>query len=458
MPQTTLLGHLARFVAGLRIDALPAEVLQQARLCVIDTVGCIVSGAQRPEAQALLRAELAANGLEQASALTCGRKLGVEAAARFNGYAGDLLELNDLIGGHASIANVTAALALGEQLGSPGSRILLASVAGIETTARVYMAYYPTMKDLTDVGIAPPGVPSTIGVAAVASVLLGLDEGATLAALSNAAALAGWCPAECFFGEGGTVKAMMHGAWPASVGLLAARYAQHGIQGPGRVLESNVGYYRTVGRSHRPETVVDPGVWFLAHPRRKLHACCGYIHAGVDVMGQLARQHPVQLEVAREIRIEMPAYTVPVIAKDAPPKTPNEARFHQQYCLALAGLGIDTIRPAHSDDFDQFVDRPQVRGLISRMRVVANDTLGHYQECRITLVGADGELLSAAETKAPRGAPENPLTQGQIIGKFQGLVAPHCTVEAAAEFVERVLALEQESSFAPLAQIFEGGA
>ena len=135
-------------------------------------------------------------------------------AARCNGYFGDIFELNDLTGGHASIGNVAAALALAEESGAAGPDLLVALIAGIEVTTRIYNTLYPTLKAYDECGMVPVGLPSSVGAAAVAARLLGLDAEQTRAALAIAAGLAGWCPAEVIFGGQSTLKPMLFGDGP----------------------------------------------------------------------------------------------------------------------------------------------------------------------------------------------------------------------------------------------------
>ena len=115
----------------------------------------------------------------------------VEAAARVNAYMGDIFELNDLIGGHASIGNVSALLALAESIGATGGQLVEAVVVGLEVTARVYNGYYPAMKPYDEVGMNPVVFPSSYGVAAGAARLMGLTEAQLGDAMGIAGTLAG---------------------------------------------------------------------------------------------------------------------------------------------------------------------------------------------------------------------------------------------------------------------------
>ncbi len=220
-PNSTLwqIAQQARSMSGAH---LPESVRQQARLCILDTIGCILAGSRTEEAQLVLACE-PESGDQIATVFGTAHRRGLRAAMRINGYLGDVLELNDLIGGHASIGNVSAALALGESQGSSGALLLEAVVRGIEVTTRVYESVYPSLRRYTDAGLVPVGIPASFGSAAAAAHLLTLDGEQTLHAMAIAGSLAGWCPAEVIFGHGGSVKPMLFGAQPADAGVTAMR-------------------------------------------------------------------------------------------------------------------------------------------------------------------------------------------------------------------------------------------
>ena len=115
-----LLNSLAEFATSIRWANLPEAVREQARLNVLDTAGCIASGARLEESLRLLDMEVSMGNAGVSSVLGSSRKLSAQAAARVNAYMGDVFELNDLIGGHASIGTITPALALAEELGLSG--------------------------------------------------------------------------------------------------------------------------------------------------------------------------------------------------------------------------------------------------------------------------------------------------------------------------------------------------
>lgn len=436
-----LLESLGSFSATLTLEAIPPEVVKQAKLSILDTVGCMVAGQAAAEARSFTEVELAGSRPGNASVLGASKKVDPQSAARVNGYLGDIFELNDLTGGHASIAVVPTALAMAETVGASGRALIEAVVAGIEVTSRVYAAYYPTMKSYEETGIAPPGIPSTIGSAAAAARLMGFDAARTTRTLEVAAAIAGWCPAEVIFGDGGTIKPILFGAWPASVAIQAVRYAEAGFDGPPRVLESRIGLYATLANAFDERAITAAGRWHLESPRRKRHACCGYIHSAIDAVLKL-RSEGVDVKSADRIEVHLPAYVIPGVSKSGPPKTANEARFHAEYCIGLAAIGADLIAPAHSVELERFL--PDVAPLMERIRVVDDVSLTHYHQCVVRGLDAAGLERFSTRLSAPRGAPGDPMSDDEVRQKFVVL----CGASEPASYLAKIDSLESASTCA----------
>lgn len=437
------LATLARRAATIKAASIPAVVKRQACLCILDTIGCMLAGSRTEEAALMMACERALAGGEGStvhSATIAGHaeRLPMLGALRVNGYLGDVLELNDLIGGHASIGNVSAAMAVAEVEGSSGERLLEAVVRGIEVTTLVYNAVYPTLKRYTESALVPVGIPSSIGSAAAAAHLLGLDETQSLHAMAIAGALAGWCPAEVIFGQGGTVKPLLFGAQPGATGVTAALYARQGMTGPQALLDGPLGYFST---SALEAHFHDHEAWALAQPRRKLHACCGYLHSAVDAVGRLRSRLGAAALAQGHIEVSVAPYVADVVSKPRQPLSPNDARFHLQYCLALVVCGADVILPGHSIDLARHLAHPEVRSAMQRIRVVQDATITHYHHCQVMHEDASG-VRTAQSINAPRGTPQEPLDDDEVVGKFMALAAPVLGEPSARAFASQTLALD----------------
>lgn len=448
----TPINLLTDFLMDLSPAAIPAEVSRQARLCLLDTLGCMISGSETEDAKRISHAETATNPGNICSVAGGGRH-SLLGAARINAYQGDIFELNDLIAGHASIGNVSAALALAQAQRVSGKELQLALIAGIETTARIYNAFYPYQKPLDEVGIVSVGTASTMGAAAACSRILDLDANQTTNALAIAAAWANWCPAEVIFGDGGSAKPMLFGGLPASNGISAALAAREGVTGPIHILSSEKGYFATIATSW-DESSFRSGDWALASPRRKLHACCGYIHSAYDLSQRLKAENALRPENIASITVEVPDYTLPAIQKPQPPKTPNEARFHMQYMLAQAFSGAGPVTPSMSNNFYEEFSRPEVRDLTGRIKVIGEASLTHYHHSRITVEQIEGPTLTSTND-APRGSAQNPLSEEELIAKFTGLSTPILGIKRTDQLKELCGDLTNLSEVSELCTLLE---
>jgi len=86
---------LAHFVAETTLEQVPAEVQSYAKLVVLDTIGVVLAGAQRPEVREL-RARLSATAGTGATVFAPGWPTNdPRTAALLNGIAGRSIELGE---------------------------------------------------------------------------------------------------------------------------------------------------------------------------------------------------------------------------------------------------------------------------------------------------------------------------------------------------------------------------
>ena len=98
----------------------------------------------------------------------------------------------------------------------------------------------------------------------------------------------------------------------------------------------------------------------------------------------------------------MPPYVMPAVAKLQPPETPNEARFHVRYCVALAASGHGVILPAHSENFADYLARPEVLAAYKKIEMEGEPSLTHYHHAVVRLERADG-ARNRGKQRRPEG-------------------------------------------------------
>ncbi len=140
------LAILGVAAASLRIETLPAEVVQRAKQRVLDTLGCLIAGYHAGIADAIRSYVLAQGGVPEATLLPGGQKTTVALAGLAHATYIHGLELSDAAPRatvHPGKEIIPAALALAERLGLGGAAILPAIVAGYEIEIRIGRSLFP---------------------------------------------------------------------------------------------------------------------------------------------------------------------------------------------------------------------------------------------------------------------------------------------------------------------------
>lgn len=430
----TLLESLSHYAHQVDLQSAPPEVSEQAALCLLDTIGCIVAGSRVAESGRFVRAESRLYGAMESWPQ--------DVTARALGYIGDTLELNDLIGGHASIGVVSAALAESGRRKVTGSEFLRAITAGTEVTSRLYESSVGRFKKYSDGGSVIVSYFNAIGAAAALSLLSTHDQRTTAHAMAIAGSLNSWCPAEVIFGQGGTIKPVLFGGNPAASAVQAVNYASEGLTGPIGLVESPIGMMAALATSFDREKIVDAERWYITTPQRKMHAACGYTHSSIDAASRIQLSAEEQ-EKIESVDVAVPAFFKEAVGKEGQPKSANDARFHLGYVVSLALQGQAPITPEHSEDFERIFAQGATASLSDKVRIVPQDDIAGgvskpYNVARVTVRFKDGNQRSETCT-SPIGSTENPMSNDDVINKFVRLVAPSTSEGAAKELAERVL-------------------
>jgi 2-methylcitrate dehydratase len=216
-------------------------VVRQARLLVLDTIGCAIAGTRSDVAAAVLDLALDSGGAPQCTIIGSQLKTSLLNAVLVNGVKVRCLDLNDVIfiqkegklsvGGHPS-DNIPVALSTGEMTGSTLGQALEAIVIGYQMFSR--------LRDVMRFSSLWDGTSSSgIVAAAMAGRLLGLDAKRQTQALALAAARCA-TPKAVRWGALSSVKNMAN-ALVAQSGVQAALLAARGLTGPLEILDHEGG-------------------------------------------------------------------------------------------------------------------------------------------------------------------------------------------------------------------------
>ena len=432
---------LAEFVARLRYEDLPQAVVEQAGRIIVDTVGCAISAWAEDPAKSRIALELARLYPSDHGASVIGIA-GVKSqpafAALANGILANAADNDDthkraLL--HTGSVVVPPALALAQTERLSGRDLILALVAGYEVAVRVGMAVMPSHYRFWH-STATNG---TFGAAACAAKALKLDVDGVQRALGLAGTQAAGL--NTFF-ESGDMTKSIHPGKAAFNGILSAQLAELGATSPPSILEHPKGYLNAYSTEPKPQQLVDRlgTTWEILQNGFKYFPSILASHSPIQATLAIVHKHaidPAQIE-----RITNETYnTVKSHFSNKDVSTVMAARVSVPYCIAIAAIDGKLTQaqfaPARIND-------PLVRKVLANTEVIADAALNElYPDkfpARVTITLKSG--ASFQETVLfPKGDPQDPLSKGEIEGKFSENVAAMLGPERSGELLRAIYAL-----------------
>ncbi len=450
----TAISRFAEFVSSVDV---PATARAAARDAVQDTVGVALAGAGEPAARIVQRVARADGGPGACSVLGTDRTAGPTWAALANGTAAHALDFDDMCWvslAHPSAPLVAAGLAAGEAAEASGRALLDAYVVGFEVEAALGAVMNPAHYEQ---GWHCTSTIGTIGAAAAAARVLGLDAEATGRALSIAASEA------CGLKENfGTMVKPLQGGLAARNGVLAALLARESFTASEQAVDGPQGFLvamRSAGRDPseaidrlgRRWEIVEGGITV------KLYPSCAATHPTIDTLIDLRREHAIDPAGVEAVAIDVDPVT-PTVLIHARPATGLEGKFSLHYCaaaaLAFGRVGIDTFEPAA-------MRSPGVARLVPRVTMRADDRLGRESppltEARVTLRLSGGRTLERS-VRGARGYPARPASRAERDGKFTTCARRAVSLGAVEAALDFLRALDAAATVRDLAVRLAAGA
>ena len=431
-----LSGRLAERIATLRVRDLPPAVVAHARLVILDTLGAMVAATspRYPGGRLVMAFVAALGGRAEASLIGQGVRTSAVHAALANGTLAYYCDIEPHHPGavlHGPAVALPAALAVAETVQASGSRLVAATVLGIEVAGRVSDALDPVA--LYERGFHPTAVAGAFGAAAAAGWLLRLRPARLAVALGLAMQQAGGLLA--WAGDPTEQSRPLNPGLAARNGVTAARLAALGFGGPPAPFDGPYDAFAAFSGRGRPDALLDG--WgrrfYTAELAFKRHASCAFTHPGLDALLGLAADHRLAARDVAAITLRFPRHGAHMI--DNHPLRSHCAQYVLPVGLVFGRVTIDDIltdRTRH----------PDVARLRAATRVVADAALdAHYPARYVSVVilrTHDGRELER-RVEAARGTVEHPMTAEEIRAKFRvlvGRVVPPRQAAAIAAAVE----------------------
>lgn len=443
---------LAGFAAALKYDDLPERVAEQCKNLLLDALACAVAG-HKGEETGQVAALAAALAQSRESSIIGGDRLSLAGATLLNGFlitAVTMCDAHRPTLTHVTPEVVPPALAIAERDGLSGRDLLVALVAGFETTTRVGIGLdYPAFRAR---GWHGPGVLGPFGAAAAVGRLLGFDK----EIMAKAFGLAG-SQAAGTFAAWGTPTVKFHQCRGALSGLLAALLAEQNFRATKEFLTAkDGGLYNSYANGGQPEAVTaDLGKrWEFEQIALRLWPSASSTQGMNTALFDLIEQHTIDPDQIGTVRVSLSPMAFEMHGKLPDYKGKFDALISAHYAAAVIlhdrALTLAQFEPARYDDADLR------RAAAEQIEVRPDPALSGVQ-ASVEIELKDGSKLSA-RCEHPRGSYENPLSRAQIESKFRTYakgVLSDANIDATIAAVNR---LEQLASTRELMNMLRGTA
>jgi 2-methylcitrate dehydratase PrpD len=419
--------YVAGFVNATKSADIPKDVAHLGKRSVLDGIGLALAGAASHQGE-IARKYLENLGIANVNGSTViGSSLRLPArfAAFANGltiHADDyddtqLAVAKDRVYGlltHPTAPALPPALAIAERDHRSGLDMMLAYQIGVEVECKIAEAIAPRHYQT---GFHSTATCGSIGAAAGAAKLLGLDREATRRAISIGATQAGGLR-ENF----GTMTKPFHAGRAAENGVVAAEIAALGFTASPNGLEADRGFFRAAGGGYDeraisgklgdPWTFHFPGVSIKPHPSGSL------THPGMAVMMELILKHDIKPAKVKRVAVGT-NHNMPNALIHHKPKNELQAKFSMEFCMAILLLE----RKGGLEQFtDDVVNRADVQAMIAKVNFAVHpeaEAAGFDKMTTIIEIEMDDGRVIKGQADFGKGSPANPMTDDELSEKFR---------------------------------------
>ncbi len=440
--------ELAEYAVSTSIDTYPTSTVEQVKLFVLDTLGCMIGGMQTNLSKTMARSLLKAGNGGSATIVGSDIRLSLGDAALLNGTSANALDFEETLAGigHPSGTIFGAALAAGEDRNITGAEFLDAILVGYDIGNRIGRAIQPTYERLKQVWFV--GTWQTFSAVSAASKCLKLDVTKTLNAYGIAGATAPLPNSQKWGFE--LRERPVHWVkeptgWPSWTGITAALLAEDGFVGNRFILDGEKGFWAMAGSDRVDFAAMrcNLGSEFeVTKLSFKPYSCCRWQHSALDCVVEIIEHGRLQPKDIAQVDV----YTFDWVQdfEVYGPVDVVDAGFSVPHSVTMILHGI---RPGPEWFTDENLHNETLVEYSRRVRVNFDESYNNsfHQDgkigSRVDITLHTGDVLSASASM-PAGSPEKPMSRAAIEGKFMSMVAPVLGDDKAAACMLRVSELE----------------
>jgi 2-methylcitrate dehydratase PrpD len=449
-----VMAALSAYMGEAGTRPLPADVAEQAKHHLVDTLAAMISGSQLPPGRAAER-HVAAHG-GKGGATVAGTTLTAAPldAALANGvmaHADETDDSHNASRSHPGCAVVPAALAAGEEFAADGGRLLRAVTLGYDVGPRVLMAMGGAEFSYAS-SLSTHSIGGTFGAAAAASCIAALDARQMRWALDYTAqqssGIIAWRRDTDHI-----EKAFVFAGMPARNGVTSALLVKSGWNGVDDIFSGPDNFFQAYAPKAKPELLDDKlgERYEIAQTDIKKWTVGSPIQGPLDALEAIRARQPFAADQVRRVTVRL----APSVGKVVDNRDIPDICLQHMVAVMLLDKTV-SFQAAH--------DKPRMRDAAAlreraKVSLVPDEELAKLLPVRVAVVEvelADGSRQSE-RVSAVRGTPRNPMARAEVVAKARDLIAPVVGREKADRLIETVYAIETLSDVRALRPLLQRG-
>jgi 2-methylcitrate dehydratase PrpD len=453
--------QLVSFIVNSKKESLPQEVIEHAKLFILDTLGCAIGGyCTKPGRQVVAQAK-EFSGAGEATLFGEGSKVSLPFACWANSTLANLLDMDDVFAGTAHQANclIPTAFGIAESEKLSGLEVIHAIVVGFEVGSRIMMYSWPSPAK------ARTYFPSTwqiFDAVTVAGKLLGLGQ----RELYHAFGLAGSTPPIPIdmkkFVERPMGLAKNVFGWTTFTGIFWTLMAQKGAEGAAHILDGDAGFWAIMGSDqHNTEEIVR-GLgekYNIMDTKFKPYPLCTWGHTSLDAAEKIFKENNIGARDIESVKVKTLGRAVDFLWS---PKM--DSMYDAQFSLphAISMLALRKRRGPEWMSEDNIFHNPEAAAIAQKVTLEVDPTAeesfteekGLAIPSTVEVETSDGKVFNES-IKYSKGTPNNPFTVEELRDKFKTLASSLFSEKRIDEVIEAVESLEKRDDILDLIELLE---
>jgi 2-methylcitrate dehydratase len=419
-------------------------------------MGCALAAIHNEDMEAMFRFTEKLGGTPEATVIGPGLHTNAANAALMNNLLIRALDYNDIYWeqdpSHPSDI-IGTALAAAEANGKDGRAALVAILIAYELEMRWCLAAEPGIRE---VGWHHASLTQFVSPL-VAGRMYDLDQEQMVAAVGISGS--------SHFTLGGVVAGhltnMKNTADPmaAQAGVYAALMAREGYSGPVEVIEGKEGVIEVLNnvKWNTEELLKGLGKDFLiTQCSYKAFPTEALTHQPISAALQVCNDHNITAEEISEILVETTTRGADILSDPSKykPETKETADHSLPYVIAAAVADGNVLPDSFSDEK---LKDPRIWDLLGKIKVVADPEIDAMfpgvKRARVAITTTGGETFKTQVDDA-KGSPQNPMSDEEIIAKFQANASGAVSVDRQQKIIDRTWDFDKESDISKYMGLF----